>query len=103
MKRSELRGRIDNAIDDVEEGVGGILADVDEGASMTYCPICNLKNGESFVLSPFAPSLMSLKTTRMDNGMIEMKCVYGDDFDRLLYMPSYCPECGRKIRPQKEE
>ncbi len=30
MKRSELRNKIDNAIDDVEESVAGILADLEE-------------------------------------------------------------------------
>lgn len=30
MKRSELRNKIDNAIDDVEESVVGILADLEE-------------------------------------------------------------------------
>ena len=30
MKRSELRDRIDSVIDDVEEGVTGILADLEK-------------------------------------------------------------------------
>ena len=30
MKRSELRNKIDNAINDVEESVAGILADLEE-------------------------------------------------------------------------
>lgn len=69
---------------------------------MKDCAICDLKIGEKITCSPFAPSLMSLTTTRLKNGMIEMKCTYGDDFDRLYYMPRYCPECGREIKPLKE-
>lgn len=30
MKRSELRDKIDNAIDDIEEGISNILTDLEE-------------------------------------------------------------------------
>lgn len=65
------------------------------------CPICNLKRGEKTVLSPFAPSLCWLETSRTDKGLIQMKFGYGDDFDRILYVPKYCPECGAKMEVNK--
>lgn len=61
------------------------------------CPICSMKYNKPSVLTPFAPSMCQLETTLKINGVIEMKFVYGDDFDRIIYHPKYCPECGRKV------
>ena len=36
-------------------------------------------------------------------GYIEMEFGYGDGEDHLFYLPNYCPECGRKNKPPKEE
>lgn len=68
------------------------------GNDKIECGICALKKGEKIVLNPFAPSLCSLETSRLENGAIQMKFVYGDDFERIFYMPRYCPECGNKIQ-----
>jgi endogenous inhibitor of DNA gyrase (YacG/DUF329 family) len=62
------------------------------------CPICGMKYNEPSILSPFAPSLCWLETTLKVNGVIQMKFGYGDDFDRIIYYPKYCPECGRKVK-----
>jgi len=61
------------------------------------CPICGMKFNEPISLSPFAPSMCQLETTLKVNGVIQMRFIYGDDFDRITYYPKYCPECGRKV------
>jgi len=67
-----------------------------EETILDNCPICSLKVGEKTVQSPFAPSLCWLETSRAENGFIQMKFGYGDDFDRIFYTPKYCSECGKK-------
>ena len=64
---------------------------------MDICPICSLKVGEEITQSPFVPSMCWLETSRIENGRIQMKFGYGDDFDRIFYYPKYCPECGKKL------
>ena len=64
---------------------------------MNECPICNLKIGEKITLGPFVPSECWLETSREENGCIQMKFGYGDDYGHIFYFPKYCPECGKKI------
>lgn len=64
---------------------------------MAECSLCGMKKGKRIVLSPFAPSMCWLETSKLNNGLIQMKFGYGDDFEHIYYMPKYCPECGRKI------
>ena len=61
---------------------------------MNECPICSLKVGERTVQSPLVPSMCWLETSRNENGFIQMKFGYGDDFEHIYYIPKYCPECG---------
>ena len=66
--------------------------------NMDNCPICSLKIGERTLQRPFVPSSMCwLETSRAENGYIQMKFGYGDDFEHIFYFPKYCPECGKKI------
>ena len=65
---------------------------------MDDCAVCGMKDGESMVLSPFAPSMCWLEVTKSGEH-IQMKFGYGDDDrDRIFYFPRYCPECGRKVK-----
>ena len=61
------------------------------------CSICSLGKGEKILSSPFVPTMCWLETSKTDNGLIEMKFGYGDDFEHIFYYPKYCPECGRKV------
>lgn len=70
---------------------------------MDGCPICGLKVGERTVSSSLAPTMCWLETSRAENGYIQMKFGYGDDFERIYYFPKYCPECGEKITKQDQQ
>lgn len=68
---------------------------------MENCPICSMKPGERSVQSPFAPSLCWLETSKTENNLVQMRFGYGDDFEHIIYMPKFCPECGAKIIAEK--
>ena len=64
---------------------------------MVNCPFCSLKIGEKKIGSSFAPTLCWMETSRTEQGFIQIEFGYGDDpHDHLLYIPQFCPECGRK-------
>ncbi len=70
---------------------------------MHDCPICKMKIGDRFVMSPLAPSMFWLETIRAENGYIQQRFGYGDDpNDSIIYCPTYCPECGSKIEKVTE-
>ncbi len=68
---------------------------------MNGCPICDMKKGEKTIQSPVVPSMCWLETSRAENGLIQMKFGYGDDFEHIYYYPKYCPECGKRIERQE--
>ena len=62
------------------------------------CPFCSIKRGKEFCMSSFAPTANWLKVIKCENGHMMMKFGYGDDEnDVLIFSPTYCPECGKKI------
>ena len=68
---------------------------------MENCPICSMKPGERSVQSPIVPSLCWLETSKTENNLVQMRFGYGDDFEHIIYMPKFCPECGAKIIAEK--
>ena len=66
---------------------------------MNDCPFCSLEKGDKIFGNSFAPTLCWFKTTKLDNGLIEMEFGYGDGDEHLFYMPKFCPECGKENKP----
>ena len=68
------------------------------------CPFCGIEKGEKFMINCFAPTASWFEVSRRGNGLMQMKFGYGDDDnDALIFVPKYCPECGKKIEVESAD
>lgn len=67
------------------------------------CANCHLKVGEEITFKAVHAPSCWIKTRRNEQGILEMEFGCKDSEERLIYIPDYCPKCGKKNESVKSE